>query len=112
MVIDFSQFYCGACKSLADSHQNDSEFHDLVSGEKCGFMVALPENDRNSWLGRYNASTFIGKSSVFSMSQGSIGTAFGLNIPGIPRVFMINRKGEVVADQEGGMPSDMNDLCQ
>ena len=112
LIIDVSQFFCTYCKQLADSHQNNSAFHELMSGKKCRFMIAMTANDKSSWSGRYPANSYIGKNTFYTSKQGTIGPAFGLNISGIPRVFMINRKGEVVGDKSGGMPSEVNSLCK
>ncbi len=112
MIIDVSQFYCTYCKQIADAKQKDTEFQEMMAGTKCRFGIMLPTRDQSSWMGRYPASSFIGKTSFFTSSQGSIGPAFGVSISGIPHLFMIDRKGNVVDEQTGGMPAKVKTLCK
>jgi len=111
LVIDLSQYYCTYCHQLARSHESSTSYQKLMSGSKCKSITVVPNRDLANWHGDYPGNTFVGKNSYGGSTFG-FADAFGINFTGTPTVLVVNRAGKVVAQEVGGVPSEVQNLCK
>lgn len=112
LVIDISSSGCGSCISMSEKHQQDTAFQATMNGDRCNYLTIVPSAELVPWKRRFPAGSFVGDHTFGAKTNlGAITQAFGLRLTATPTVFVIDRKGGLVAQMVGGVPREVAQLC-
>jgi hypothetical protein len=109
LVVDFSRPGCGPCVNLARRLENDSNFQRLMSGSKCRSVTLVPSGQLEDWVAVAGGSHTAATSYEYAHSR--FASAVGTTVSSTPTVIIINRTGQVVAKNVGGLPSQLQSMC-
>jgi len=113
LVLDLSSSSCGACISLAQEKDRETEFQKMFEPGKCTFAVLVTNRDLRSWLNNFSEGGFLSTHSfAVDLSQQAMAKAFGFTLEYIPSILFIDRKGNLVQSDVGQIPSRVNELCK
>lgn len=116
IVVDYSQPGCGPCLSHASEMNNDSEQQQRFSGSgKCKAITVISQSQYSGWLDTSESAegTFTRKNSYGYSSINAFSKLFGgSSITGTPTFMLVDRTGKIVAQQVGGVPSKVKEICK
>lgn len=114
LVVDVSQETCGYCVTAANQLNSSASEQKMFDGTKCSHATLVPQSQLGGWLGRIGGQNgFAGKHSYgMQVGFGALASAFGINFQGTPAYMMLDAQGKVIAYEEGGMPAEVQQLCQ
>ena len=114
LLLDMSSSSCGACLSLAEQHDKNTDFQDMFKeGGKCSFALLVEQRDLSAWVRNFESSGFIAKNSYgIEIPLGQAASAFGFTLEYIPTVLLIDKKGNLIDSAVGEDPKKVNELCR
>ncbi len=113
LIVDVSQYNCIYCTELADEHQQSSSFQAAMATDKCSSLTVIPDKDYQRWVYRYPVGSYVGNSTYSTSTPlWQVVQQLGLQgFRGTPTIMLINRQGQIVAQNAGQVPSQIKQIC-
>ncbi len=121
LLVELSAYDCGPCRSFATRfNRKEAEYAKYFEEGQCSKIVIVSDygglrGRQSQWIQMLGGpSSYLGKVSYStkenSLKRAATSLGFGQSF-GIPKLFMIDREGNLVDSGSSGMPSRMGKLC-
>ncbi len=113
LILDVSQYRCRYCTELADEHQNNYAFQTVMATSKCSSVTVIPDKDYNEWTRRYPVGSYVGNTTYSTSTPlWQLVQQLGVqNFRGTPTIMLLNRQGQIVAQNAGRVPPQIKQIC-